>query len=83
MDEDGKNKINLQLLLSKTQVTKTYFTCQKLEENFSELKKEQIALLCKEILQIDQCLNNVKSTLSVELNEHELDLEGLMDSTLV
>ena len=68
MDADGINKINLRLLLLKTQVTKTYLTCQKLEDNFAELKKEHMAQLHKEILEIDTCLNNLKSTLSVELN---------------
>ena len=82
MDQDSKNKINLRLLLLKTQVTKTYVQCQKLENNFSQLNKEQISLLQKEILDIDNCLNKLKSTLSVELNEQELDLESLMDSTL-
>ena len=83
MDQDGKNKINLCLLLLKTQVTKTYLQCQKLENNFSQLNKEQISLLRKEILDIDNCLNKLKSTLSVELKEQELDLESLMDSTLI
>ena len=83
MDQDGKNRTNLRLLLLKTQVTKTYVQSQKLENNFSQLNKEQISLLCKEILDIDNCLNNLKSTLSVELKEQELDLESLMDSTLI
>ena len=78
MDADGKNKINLRLLLLKTQVTKTYLTCQKLEDNFAELKKEHMGQLCKEILDIDTYLNNLKSTLSVEFNKHCLDLEQLM-----
>ena len=82
MDQEGKNKINLRLLLLKTQVTKTYVQCQKLENNFSQLNKKQISFLRKEILDIDNCLNKLKSTLSVELNKQELDLESLMDSTL-
>ena len=82
MDQDGKNKINLGLLLLKAQVTETDVQCQKLENNFSQLNKEQISLLQKEILDIDNCLNKLKSTLSVELNEQEFDLESLMDSTL-
>ena len=80
MDSDGKNKINLWLLLLKIQVTKIYMKCQKHEEKFSGLKKEHMGQLCKEILDIDTCLNNLKSTLSVELNEHSLDLEQLMDN---
>ena len=81
MDADGRNKINLRLLLLKTQVTKTYLTCQKLEDNLAELKKENMVQLHQEILAIDTCLNNLKSTLSVELDEHCLDLEQLMHNS--
>ena len=81
MDADGRNKINLRLLLLKTQVTKTYLTCQKLEDNLAELKKENMVQLCQEILAIDTCLNNLKSMLSVELDEHCLDLEQLMHNS--
>ena len=76
----AEKKINLRLLLLKTQVTKTYLKCHKLEEKFSDLKKEHMGQLRKEILDIDTCLNNLKSTLSVELNKHSLDLEQLMDN---
>ena len=81
MDADGRNKINLRLLLLKTQVTKTYLTCQKLEDNLAELKKENMVQLRQEILAIDTCLNNLKSTLSVKLDEHCLDLEQLMHNS--
>ena len=37
--------------------------------------------LRQEILAIDTCLNNLKSTLSVKLDEHCLDLEQLMHNS--